>query len=1107
METRRLAWFLAATFAPAVMAAAAQLDPDRLAGFRARSIGPAGMSGRVSAIEGVASAPHTAYVGTATGGVWKTTNGGLTFTPIFDDQPVHAIGAVGVFQPNPDIVWVGTGEGNPRNSVSVGNGVYKSMDGGKTWKHLGLEKTERIHRLLTHPTDPDTAYACAIGQLWGENPERGVFKTADGGRTWQHVLRVDEKTGCGDLVIDPQNPQKLIAGMWQVRRWPYFFKSGGPGSGLYLTFDAGASWRKLQEEDGLPKGDLGRSGLAISYSHPEIVYAIVEAKQSALLRSEDGGTSWTTVNQRPDVAPRPFYYADLRVDPEWPNRVYSLDYEVRVSNDGGKTFQTLPGASWAQIHGDHHALWIAPHDPTFIYNGNDGGVAVSHDRGRTFRFAGNLTLAQFYHVGYDMDRPYHVYGGLQDNGSWRGPSSVWQDGGIRNHHWQTVGGGDGFDTQPDPRDSSQGYSMWQGGYLGRWNLETGEQRPIKPASPESVKLRFNWNAGFAIDPFQPDTIYLGSQFLHRSKDRGETWETVSPDLTTNRPEWQKADQSGGITTDATSAENYETIVSVAPSPLEKGLIWVGTDDGRLHLTRDGGSSWVSLEANLKGVPANTWIPHIDPSPTHPAAALVVLDNHRRSDLTPYVYGTEDYGKTWKSLVTPEIRGYCLVARQDPVNKNLLYLGTEFGLYVSWNGGGSWVHMKKTIPTASVMDLAIHPREHDLILATHGRGIWILDDLHPLRELSEAILQKPLELLPVAEAQQFSEQPEDGGFGFGAGEFRGESRPYGAILTYAMNLPGLPLQDEEKERARKEQERAQQRAEAEAAPSEPGEAAAAEKRDEAKKDDKGDQPPKVTIEVRDASGTLIRTFKAPARQGINRAAWNLRRDAFKQLPRAEDAPPLEEEPSGHEVPPGSYSVTVKYDGHQASQPVVLAADPRSRNTPADWQRRWASILDGQALLDRLVEAVWRIRRTRDDIALVQKKVRQQAEDKGEKDEDRLAELPLVKSGGEVVKGLTDLEKKLWSPPEVAGILPSNDVLSDLWYPVSCVLASWDPPSPTHLAHLERGRSRLEALLKELNAFFDKQVDGYRQQVAQAEVRLLPELVPLTLAAPAGEDPRR
>ncbi|HWN41448.1 MAG TPA: hypothetical protein VNW71_04470, partial [Thermoanaerobaculia bacterium] len=625
----------------------AQIDPGLLAGISARSIGPAVMSGRVADVAVVESNPDVVYVGSASGGVWKSTNGGLSWNPVFDDQPVASIGAVTVFQPNPDVVWVGSGEGNPRNSVSVGNGIYRSLDGGRTWKHLGLKETERIHRVVLHPTDPDVAYAAALGRLWGENPERGVFKTTDGGRTWKKVLYVDERTGTAELVMDPANPNKLFAAMWDHRREPWKFRSGGPGSGLYVTHDGGESWKRLTEDDGLPKGELGRMGIAISRSNPSVVYALIEAQKSALIRSDDGGRTWKAVNEDHRTANRPFYYADIRVDPLWPNRVYNIATRLSVSNDGGKTFNVLPGSR--TIHGDYHALWINPKDPEHLIAGQDGGLGISHDHGETFQFVANLPLAQYYHVNVDMDVPYNVYGGLQDNGSWRGPSSVWEErGGIRNHQWQRIGGGDGFDVVPDPEDSSRGYSMSQGGFLLRWNLRTGEMRGIKPPEidPENNRLRFNWNTGIAQDPFESGTIYYGSQYVHKSTDRGESWTVISPDLTTNKAEWQTRD-TGGLTPDVSGAENFTTIIAISASPVQKGVIWVGTDDGRVHVTRDGGKNWESVEKSLRGVPANTWIPHIRASKFDAGSAFVVLDNHRRDDLKPYVFRTDDWGKTWK----------------------------------------------------------------------------------------------------------------------------------------------------------------------------------------------------------------------------------------------------------------------------------------------------------------------------------------------------------------------------------------------------------------------------------------------------------------------------
>ena len=721
----------------------AQFDPDLFSGMKARSIGPAGMSGRIGDIEAVVSNSNIIYVGAATGGVWKSTNGGITWKPIFDNQPASSIGAVSVFQANPSIVWIGTGEGNPRNSVGVGNGIYKSLDAGETWKFLGLEKTEKIHRVVLHPTDPNIAYVAALGTTWGENPERGVFKTTDGGKKWQKLLFIDQKTGCADLVMDPTNPNKLFAAMWEHRRWPWFFKSGGPGSGLYLTYDGGENWKKITEKEGLPKGELGRIGVAIARNNPDVVYALVEAEKSALCRSDDGGRNWKIINQSRNVNPRPFYYADLRVDPQNENRIYSLHSRLTVSNDGGKSFERIR----SRVHSDHHALWIHPENGNFMIDGNDGGVAFSYDHGQTWRFVDNLPLAQFYHINIDMEIPYNIYGGMQDNGSWRGPSDAWQIGGIRNFHWEEVGFGDGFATLSDPNDSNIGYCMSQGGYLNRFNRITGERKDIRPPAPDSIELRFNWNAAIAIDPFDPKTVYYGSQFVHKSTDRGDSWTIISPDLTTNDPEKQKQAESGGLTFDVTNAENHCSILTIAPSPLKPGIIWVGTDDGNVQVTQDDGKTWKNVIQNIPRLPDNTWCPHIEASKFDAGTAYAVFEDHQRSNWTTYIYKTENFGKKWESLAkndptvpkeknSPEQWGFVHVIEQDPVNKNLLYLGTEFGLFISFDDGKNWLKWKHGVPTVPVRALIVHPRDHDLVIGTHGRAAYILDDVRPLRSISK-----------------------------------------------------------------------------------------------------------------------------------------------------------------------------------------------------------------------------------------------------------------------------------------------------------------------------------------------------------------------------------
>jgi photosystem II stability/assembly factor-like uncharacterized protein len=1114
---------VAATSGPA--AAGGRVDPDLLAGLAARPIGPATMSGRLPALDVVESNPDVMYAGGAAGGVWKSVNGGLTWTSVFDDQPVASIGAIAVNQANPDIVWVGTGEANPRNSVSIGNGIYRSLDGGRTWAHLGLEKTEHISHIVLHPTDPNVAWVAALGQVWGENPERGVFKTTDGGKSWRRVLYVDPRTGGADLLLDPSNPDKLFAAMWEFRRWPWGFKSGGPGSGLYVSHDGGESWKRYTEEDGLPKGDLGRIGIAISRSSPSIVYALVEAEKSALLRSSDGGQTWKTVNADQRTAERPFYYAQLHVDPQWPNRIYNLTARLQVSEDSGASFNLLGRAR--DVHGDYHAMWIDPRDPSHMVTGSDGGMAISHDRGETWQFVSTLPLGQYYHVDVDMDRPYNVYGGLQDNGAWRGPSSDWGQGGILNSDWSVIGGGDGFETHPDPEDSMAGYSESQGGDVVRWNLRSREQKLIKP--PEAPpgaglgRLRFNWNAALAQDPFAPGTIYIGSQYVHKSTDRGASWTVISPDLTTNNPQWQQQQKSGGITLDVSAAENFTTLLAIAPSPLQQGVIWTGSDDGRLHVTRDGGKTWTSVEKNVPGVPANTWIPDILPSKADAASAFVVFDNHRREDFTPYLYRTDDWGKTWKSLATGEIRGYALAVEQDPADRNLLFLGTEFGLYVSFDGGAHWTPWKPGVPTTSVMALKIHPRDLDLVIGTHGRSLFVLDDITPLREVSSATLAEPVHLYSGQPALLYRAVRGFGGIrGGGAGEFQGRNRPYGAMLTFSLNAPGLPLPDDEKERQRKEAEREKARtaeartAEARTAEARSGDQPATDRpagsakedvtsraeaaRDEAAAAGPGERGPKAEIRISDASGKLVRTLKPAVKLGINRVVWDFGREGYRN-PEGAQRFVRPGGDSGPNVVPGTYTVVVKYGGHESTGTVTIAADPALKASAADWQAWDTAIVRAGSLQNAVADAINRIGATRKDITLALAKL--DARDKeGERDgatrKPDDAEKALRQSAKDLQKKLGAAERRLYVPPDIKGLVEDDSTaLSEVDNARRALASAWETPTPTTRAYLDAADATVRAVLADLNQLYAGDVPAFRKQLAGARIDLLGEQGPIEI----------
>ncbi|MEM7415736.1 MAG: hypothetical protein AAF389_09595 [Gemmatimonadota bacterium] len=860
---------------------------DPFSAMRARAIGPAGMSGRVSDVDVVLSDRSIIYVGASTGGVFKSVDGGLTWDPIFDDEEAIGIGSVAVFQPNPDIVWVGTGEGNPRNSAGVGKGLYKSIDGGETWALMGFEASERIHRVVTHPTDPNTVYVGSMGPAWSDGTERGVFRTRDGGETWEHVLWENERTGIADLVMDPANPDKLFAAMWEFRRDPWFLTSGGPGSGLFVTRDGGDNWTRLTAADGMPPGDLGRIGVAVAASDPNVVYALVEAERSELIRSEDGGRSWTTISDAPGIAPRPFYYADLRVDPLNENRVYSLHSAIQVSEDQGRSWRTVVPS--AIIHGDIHELWIDPDDSRRMILGEDGGIAFTYDRGDRWRFVENLPLAQFYHIDLDDAVPFNVYGGLQDNGSWFGPSTVWENKGILNAHWTRVGGGDGFSVMPDRSDPDRyGYSMSQGGNLQHFDKLTGARRSIRPVHPQGVQLRWNWNAGLTWDPHEPATIYLASQFVHRSADQGRTWEIISPDLTTDDPDKQQAYLSGGLTYDASGAEMHTTIISVQPSHLESGVIWVGTDDGNVHLTRDGGGSWTNLRGRVPGLPEGIWIPDVQPSKHIAGRAYLVAEDHRRGDWSPLVWVTENYGQDWRSIATDDIGGFVHAIEEDPAEPNLLFLGTEFGLRVSFDRGENWSTFDAGVPAVPIRDLQVHRRDGDLVLGTHGRAILVVDDVRPLREMASdpgihgrtthAFTPPPAIRANVAEAIGYRST--------GHAMQQGETRPVGALLSWWATGS-------------------------------------------------------ARLEVHNSAGVLVWSRQTGA-AGINRVTWNLRPggDAPEALPR-----PLA-------VAPGRYTFSVDVDGTRSSADFDVVPDPRNPTSTADHARLVAAFEEMRGVTERV-----------------------------------------------------------------------------------------------------------------------------------------------------------
>ncbi|MEM9667350.1 MAG: hypothetical protein AAF950_00365 [Pseudomonadota bacterium] len=1065
---------LAAALIVAPCGAAQPIDGSMFAGMKARLVGPATMSGRIAAVDSVADNPNFIVAGASTGGVWISENGGLNWTPVFDDQPVASIGAVAINQQNPDIIWVGTGEGNVRNSTSVGGGVYKSLNGGDTWEYVGLRESERIHRIALHPTDPDTAYIAALGPLWSDGETRGLFRTTDGGETWEKILYVDERTGATDIRMVPGNPNKLFAGMWEFRRQPYFFKSGGPGSGIYMSLDGGDTWKQLTEEDGLPKGELGRSAFAISPANPDRIYALIEAEESALARSDDGGKSWSLVNTDYDINDRPFYYGDISVDPVNPNLVYRIGSRVKVSEDGGKTLEYMPAidccAASNTIHIDTHAWWINPNDPKHMIDGNDGGIAITRDGGETWRYVRNLPLAQFYHISVDNEVPYNILGGLQDNGSWRGPSEVFENGGIRNFHWYEVAFGDGFDTQADPENNRRGYAMSQGGFLYRWDLDIGESRLIRPDPVEGIDLRYNWNSGFAQDPFDPATIYLGSQFVHKSADRGITWTAISGDLTTNNPDTQTFTESGGLTPDVTAAENYNSITMIVPSPVEQGTMWVGTDDGRIHVTRDGGGSWASVEGRLRGGPDNPWVSTIFASPHDPSVAYITLDNHRNGDMSTYVYRVSNYGRNWASIATDEISGYAASILQDAEDPELLFLGTEFGLHVSLNGGRNWTKWTEGMPTVQVADIVQQEREGDIILGTHGRAAFVIEDVAALRGLSFNAFNRRFSLLDVSKGQQYRRSQTPSIRFPGSGEFRADNSPYGAMITFIASGDDLPHPDEMAERERKIAERT-------------------DKDMDAEDDEKDTKSPKLTVEVR-SGDELIRTFKSDVHQGINRVMWDLSRDGLIPV-EADDAPKDGTLPPSRQVVPGTYHITVKFEDAEATRSVDVLADPRSTYSPDDHRANDAFLAEVEALQSQMNDALLQIIDARRDIASIDTLISERKRrDSIDGDDEGHPLNALGKQGRDLKTALDEAEKRFRVPPETKGIIFDADKAgSRIGLAAFYAGSTYDSPSAGARKEFARARDTLDSAIDELNAVLSGDLVVFRTAILEADIDLL------------------
>ena len=894
----------------------AQITSETLSDLRLRNIGPATMSGRVVDLAVYDEDPYTFYIATATGGVWKTTNNGITTEPVFENENTHSIGAIALNQQNPNILWVGTGERANRQSSSWGDGIYKSHDAGKTWQHMGLKDSHHIGRIALHPTDTNTIYVAAMGHLWGPNNERGLYKTTDGGETWERIIYINDDTGVVDVTLDPQNPNIVYAATYQRRRRPFGFDGGGPGSGLHKSTDGGETWKELRT--GLPEGDYGRIGISIFRADPNIVYASVEQgfqynastayneRRAGLYRSKDKGETWEFMS---DWNPRPMYASQPLVDPSDASRIYMMN-QYSYSSDSGRTFNR----GRQSLHGDDRIFWVNPKDSRHVMKGDDGGLGISYDRGQTWLFINNLPVSQYYRVAVDMAKPYNVYGGLQDNGSWVGPSETYRSSGILNEDWKKLGGGDGFLNLPHMTDEDMVYTESQYLGLSRVNMKNGQRQSIRPGDPTGhIGARRNWDAwgpgtaepelGNAMEPanwdgpfflshHDPNTIYSGTEQMWKSKDGGATWESLG-NLTTrvNRRDLtimgQRADTSTASLDDG--IPYWPTLTAIAEDRFFQGHLYVGTDDGLIQVSEDDGKNWTNVTDQLSGLAADAWVNTFEVSSHTAGTAYVAVNNYRNNDFNNYIYKTTNGGKTWKSIEgdLPDDR-VARVVREDPKNPDVLYLGTELGLFISFNGGENWVELKNNMPTLPFNDLVIHPRDNDLVLGTHGRGVWILDNIQALQEIGDKSNQN-IALFSIPDAEMIDRNIS--GAHTGDMYYRGENPRIGAAIDYFV-----------KDSVDREQ---------------------------------------LKLTIHDTNGNELASLNADASPGIHRAYWNFRMPDFKAMNQNPDSNRRGRGfgLTGPPALPGVYVARLSLGDAVYEQTFRVKNDPRlevSINVQREWQ---------------------------------------------------------------------------------------------------------------------------------------------------------------------------
>jgi len=991
-----------------------------------RCIGPANPGGRIDDLAVVESNPRIIYVATASGGVWKTVNNGVTWEPIFDNQSTSSIGDITLAPSNPEIVWVGTGEPNNRQSSSWGDGVYKSTDGGITWKNMGLHDSHHIGRIVIHPTNPDIVYVAALGHLWGSNKERGLFKTTDGGITWVNTCFIDENTGFVDVAMDHENTSILYAAAYQRQRKGWGFNGGGPGSGLYKTENSGKTWEILK--NGLPEGIIGRIGIYVHRSNPDIVYATVEHKEGGIFRSEDKGLTWKKMSS---INPRPMYYSKIRIDPNNDLKVWVLGGAMHISEDGGKTYkeETFHNAHFLRrIHGDHHAMWINPADSDHMIVGSDGGIYFSYDQGRTWDFINSLPLGQVYEIGFDMRKPYFVYGGLQDNDCWGGPSATWHSLGITNEDWFKIGQGDGLYIQVDPTDYTTIYAVFPPSNIIRFDLKTGERKSIRPEpKDEKETYRFNWNSPILISPHEPKTIYFGGNKLFKSPDRGETWE-ASIDLTTQQ-DMDNLPLMGVLSDENTLSRNdgiafYGDITTISESPLRKGLLYVGTDDGNLQISRDRGKTWKNVIDKIPGVPKYTYVSRVIASCHDEGTAYATFDGHRNDDFKAYVFLTTDYGENWMSISSnlPE-GGTVNVIREHHRNPNLLFVGTERSAYVSIDRGRKWVRMKSNLPIVPVDDIAIHPRENDLIFGTHGRSIWILDDITPLEQLTDGILASPIYLFEIREAMLFI--PYDHKSTIGHRTFVAPNPPYGAIISYYL-----------KDKIKRE----------------------------------------VPIFIENKEGEKIRELKGPGESGINRVTWDLRYSAPPQATVGEFGRYFKTQ--APKVLPGEYKVTLTVSSQEMSETLKVIEDPR---VDISFEERKAQH-DALYSLYTLYPLLHTTCKTLDDILRQASAVKKALND--------LPNVPksLVEEIKDIFGNMDSIRLELLGNPKLgwAGVIVS--VRANLVLRGRSLEGYTGVPSQMQLQQIQKNSARLINLAKRINNLITEDIPRLNMMMSQSNISL-------------------